>query len=78
MFGHSQYHIVQEFKRQGIKPAFVFDEGGAILNASLIISLSGKSLKYIGWDFFTDFWKALAISPKICYDIFGKVCALIL
>ena len=34
VFGHSQYHMVQEFKRQGIKPAFVYDEGGAILNGA--------------------------------------------
>lgn len=34
VFGDSQYKIVQEFKRQGIRPALVFDEGGAILNGA--------------------------------------------
>ena len=34
VFGLSQYHIVQEFKSQGIRPALVYDEGGAILNGA--------------------------------------------
>lgn len=34
VFGDSQYKIVQEFKRQGIRPALVYDEGGAILNGA--------------------------------------------
>ena len=34
VYGDSQYKIVQEFKRQGIRPALVFDEGGAILNGA--------------------------------------------
>ena len=34
VIGDSQYKIVQEFKRQGIRPALVYDEGGAILNGA--------------------------------------------
>lgn len=32
VYGDSQVKIVEEFKRQGIKPALVFDEGGGIIN----------------------------------------------
>jgi len=34
VFGDSQIKIVEEFKRQGIKPALVFDEGGGIINGA--------------------------------------------
>lgn len=32
VYGDSQYNIVMEMKKQGIKPALVFDEGGGIIN----------------------------------------------
>ena len=34
VFGDAQYKIVQDFKNQGIRPALVYDEGGAILNGA--------------------------------------------
>lgn len=32
VYGDSQVKIIEEFKKQGIKPALVFDEGGGIIN----------------------------------------------
>ena len=32
VFGDSQVKIVEQFKKEGIKPALVFDEGGGIIN----------------------------------------------
>lgn len=32
VYGDSQYNIVMDMKKQGIKPALVFDEGGGIMN----------------------------------------------
>ena len=32
--GDSQLKLVQEFKKEGIRPAFVFDEGGGIMNSA--------------------------------------------
>ena len=34
VYGNSQVEIVKSFEAQGIKPHFVFDEGGAILNGA--------------------------------------------
>lgn len=34
IFGDSQVKIIEQFKKDGIKPALVFDEGGAIINGS--------------------------------------------
>lgn len=34
VYGDSQVEIVKQFERDGIKPQFVFDEGGAILNGA--------------------------------------------
>ncbi len=34
VYGNSQVKIIEEFERLGIRPHFVFDEGGAILNGA--------------------------------------------
>ena len=34
VYGNSQVEIVKQFERDGIRPHFVFDEGGAILNGA--------------------------------------------